>query len=285
MARLNQLQAAIVAASKKRRRKRATFPEPRKIPDAGYRMALLTIAREAIDVIKREVIPVVERIPTASHADADDVDVDSLIGRIRIVLGKKFSKAKVAKIIERNGGNIARFGEDEFLRQIKSVIGVDLGASTKLAPTMRAFVKENVDLITSIPEQLLGDVESVIRKGVTAGVRSESMIDDIVARFGVTERRASLIARDQTSKLVAQVAHTRQQEIGVTRFTWRSARDERVRGRPGGLYPNARPSHWDRDGQVYRYDDPPDGEMPGQPINCRCRAEPVLDDVLADLGI
>jgi SPP1 gp7 family putative phage head morphogenesis protein len=284
MPKASKLQAAIVAASRKRRRKLSTFPEPRKVPDAPYRMALLTIAREAIDIIKREVIPAVERIPTASHADAD-VDVDSLIGRIRIALGKRFSKAKVAKIVERNGGKISKLGEDEFLRQMKGVLGIDLGASTKLAPVMKSFVKENVDLITSIPEQLLGDVETIIRKGVTAGVRSESLIGDIVSRFGVTERRASLIARDQTSKLVAQVAHTRQQEIGVKRFTWRTARDERVRGRPDGKYPNAIPSHWDRDGKVYRYDDPPDGEMPGDPVNCRCRAEPVLKDVLAELGI
>ncbi len=104
----------------------------------------------------------------------------------------------------------------------------------------------------------------------------------------VAADRAELIAVDQVGKLYGQVNAKRQQDLGVTEFIWRTVGDERVRGNPGGLYPKATPSHWDRDSKTYRYDDPPKGksgekELPGVPIRCRCSAEPKLDHLLDDL--
>ena len=32
----------------------------------------------------------------------------------------------------------------------------------------------------------------------------------------------------------------------------------------------------------FSFDDPPDGVLPGEDPNCRCYAEPVLDDLLGD---
>jgi uncharacterized protein with gpF-like domain len=50
---------------------------------------------------------------------------------------------------------------------------------------------------------------------------------------------------------------------------WRTVGDERVR-----------PSTRIATAKRTRYDDPPDGELPGEPIQCRCSAEPVFDDIL-----
>ena len=35
--------------------------------------------------------------------------------------------------------------------------------------------------------------------------------------------------------------------------------------------------HWQREGQAFRWDQPPDDGHPGQPIHCRCTAEPIID--------
>lgn len=63
---------------------------------------------------------------------------------------------------------------------------------------------------------------------------------------------------------------------------WISARDNRVRGNPGGKYPNAAFDHWDVNGEVVGMDRPFTGtgepmQFPGDPkgaaadvINCRC---------------
>lgn len=57
------------------------------------------------------------------------------------------------------------------------------------------------------------------------------------------------------------------QERPTTHYIWRSRRDR-----------HTRPTHRARDGQVFSWDNPPDGGHPGEDYNCRCRAEPYLGD-------
>jgi SPP1 gp7 family putative phage head morphogenesis protein len=86
-------------------------------------------------------------------------------------------------------------------------------------------------------------------------------------QFDFTRNRARLIARDQVGKLYGQINAARQQAIGVTHFVWQTSNDERVRD-----------EHEERNGKTYSYANPPDGELPGQPIQCRCVANPILTE-------
>lgn len=106
-------------------------------------------------------------------------------------------------------------------------------------------------------------------QAVQDGKLHTDLADDLHARFDIGERKATLIARDQVGKLYGQVNAIRQKEVGVEKFVWRTAEDERVRA-----------EHEQRDGETYSYDDPPDGELPGEPILCRCYAEPDFTSVL-----
>jgi SPP1 gp7 family putative phage head morphogenesis protein len=78
-----------------------------------------------------------------------------------------------------------------------------------------------------------------------------------------------LIARDQTSKLNGNLTRLRQEEIGVTRYKWSTAGDERVR-----------PTHRANEGKIFEWANPPKTGHPSHEINCRCVAIPLLDDVL-----
>ena len=109
--------------------------------------------------------------------------------------------------------------------------------------------------------------------------------------------RAKLIARDQTKKLNSNLNQARQQSVGITLYIWKTVRDERVVGRPGGLYPQgnkAHGNHYVMEGLYCRWDDSTvysedrgetwkkrQAEMPqthpGQDIQCRCHAAPVVD--------
>ena len=82
-----------------------------------------------------------------------------------------------------------------------------------------------------------------------------------------TKKRAKLIARDQTQKVNAAVTQGRQSNLGVTEYIWRTSSDERVRE-----------SHKSKNGKRFRWDSPPaDTGHPGQDIQCRCVAEPVIE--------
>lgn len=97
-------------------------------------------------------------------------------------------------------------------------------------------------------------------------------------RYGISTRRAELIARDQIGTLSSKLAQAKQQESGGIGYIWRTSQDERVVGDPGGLYPKGNErhgNHYERDGVFFRWDQPPHDGHPGEAINCRCTAEPV----------
>ena len=89
-------------------------------------------------------------------------------------------------------------------------------------------------------------------------------------RTDVSDSRAKLIARDQVAKLNGELTKERQTDLGVTGYIWRTVGDERVRD-----------EHADNDGQFFTWDSPPSTGAPGEDIQCRCWAEPVLPELAA----
>lgn len=148
---------------------------------------------------------------------------------------------------------------------------------------LQGFIAENVDLITSIPETTFDRMERVIRKSLSAGADPKTLAKIIEESFDVSKSRARLIARDQVAKANGQITRKTHEDAGVTRYRWVTARDERVRGNPAGLWPEGR--HFDLDGKVFSWREPPivdpkrgRREHPGGDYQCRCVAIPVLDD-------
>ena len=199
---------------------------------------------------------------------------------------------------------INQFNDRQWRLQVKAGAGVEIGPSGQLPPgarfavgsvsnpnSVRAvfgmgvdvfreepwlvplrdnWIADNVRLIKSIPEQSLSQVEGIVRRGVAQGLAPKEIQKQIVAQFGVSERRAKVIARDQVSKANAELSRHRMQELGVDSYTWMSSDDARVR-----------PTHQKADGNVYSWKKPPEitgGHHPGQEILCRCWARPVFRD-------
>ena len=129
------------------------------------------------------------------------------------------------------------------------------------------WVGENVDLIASLPDALDGDIRAAVAEAFEAGSSPSQLEAILVERLGIAESRARLIARDQVQKLHGRLDEQRNRAAGFERYVWRTARDERVRS-----------SHAAREGQVFRWDAPPQGGAPGFAINCRCVAEPLDED-------
>ena len=106
------------------------------------------------------------------------------------------------------------------------------------------------------------------------------MIEQIRHIYGVSQSRATVIARDQTSKINTALTQARNEEVGISEYIWRTAGDIRVVGTPGGLYPKGNRihgNHYKRNGQTFRWDSPPEDGHPGFAINCRCVAESKID--------
>lgn len=127
------------------------------------------------------------------------------------------------------------------------------------------------------PERFRKEVADVLRDGLERGQGIEQIARRLRERTAISQRRAALIARNELGTAAGQAMRESQREAGVERYIWRCASDKRVRGRPDGYYPKSSYNHWERDGQIFRWDRPPPDGHPGEAINCRCVALAVLD--------
>ncbi len=167
-----------------------------------------------------------------------------------------------------------------FHEAVRSAIGIDLAAaiiSEGIEAQVAAAVQRNVALIRGLSEDMARRVELVLIGAITDGASNALIAKLLTREFGFSTRRAAFIARDQAASFNGDLNRIRQTRLGITEYQWSTSRDERVRGRPDGKYPNARPSHWAREGETFRWDKPPSDGHPGAAINCRCVALAIIE--------
>lgn len=160
---------------------------------------------------------------------------------------------------------------DEFMRVAKRVLGVDLAAVVRqedLTDYLDAVALRNAALIKGLSEDTVKRVKQRAIEAVLAGQSTKALRRTLADEFGIMGRRAELIARDQTAKLTSDLNRIRQQQAGIDEYRWRTSRDERVRER-----------HRQLEGTKYKWGESTGAEgglPPGQPIQCRCTAEGVV---------
>ena len=86
--------------------------------------------------------------------------------------------------------------------------------------TFQAIVKENVNLIKSIARESLTQVEGIVLRNIEAGHDLARMTEELHHQFGVSERRARMIARDQTNKATNNLTRQRLLSYGITKGIW-----------------------------------------------------------------
>jgi SPP1 gp7 family putative phage head morphogenesis protein len=181
--------------------------------------------------------------------------------------------------------DVDQFGRKRFEDSVKRAMGID--AKSILDPvladeTRRKAISENVALIRGLTREYHGEVMSAIvadYRGDGFPDGSNSLAGRIQNILRTTKARASFIARDQTAKLNSTLAEARQEDAGITHYEWRTAGDIRVVGAPGGPWKPSKQhgNHYQRDGKVFSWKNPPLDGHPGHAPNCRCIAAPVID--------
>lgn len=166
---------------------------------------------------------------------------------------------------------------EKFASKPFAPLALDVFSAPKIKAIIRNSVEANVQLIKSLAQDECNALSNIIYSNVQSGYRSSQIIE-LIKAHGVGDRRAKVIARDQTSKVHGAIARERMTSAGFEYFRWATSKDERVR-----------PSHREVANRktkygigVYRFDDPPvvDGvkALPSQPIMCRCVAIPVDEE-------
>lgn len=217
--------------------------------------------------------------PPPSDGDVGGVVKALMASVTRILDGTSSEVDRASKVA---AGRIVEHSKREFAR-----LGIRLlDAEPNMGKEIVRWRKVNADRIVTMGQAKIERVEELLKN--KAGMRVETLRKTIQEQIGTTKAHAALIARDQVLKLNAQVTEARHVAAGITEYVWTCSGDERVRGRPDGLYPDAKPSHWELDGKRFRWDKPPiigaNGERghPGEYFQCRCTAYPILPELEDD---
>jgi SPP1 gp7 family putative phage head morphogenesis protein len=244
---------------------------PRRVEDR-YRKALEALARSVSGEVADALRPVLARAraeEAGERTDAVDIgDAQSAIAQVRIAILRRISDRRIITLLEA----LSRDLSDANALDLAEVLGISIrDEPASIAALLEQWRTENVRLIKSIAEDLLGEVQEIVTEAVTRGTRVETLAKQIQRRFEVSRSRARLIARDQVAKANSQLTKIRHEAAGVSRYRWSSSQDERVRD-----------SHRRLNRTVHAWNDPPlvDGRRvhPGEDYQCRCVAIPILED-------
>lgn len=243
--------------------------------EAAYRKKLDALIKEMSDSVEYWIRAAYRKAPPRIAADESPA---SFLGRTIKQLAarwlKRFNEA-APKMADWFAQTTNKRSSDAMKKILK-----DAGISIefKMTPAMRdildATVKQNVALIKSIPQQYFGEIEGLVMRSVQRGGDLAQLTDDIQARYGVTRRRAKLIATTQNNLATASMTKAKQLEAGITEAIWMHS--------GGGREP--RPTHLKAGRERTRFNiaegwyDPAVGRhiQPGQEINCRCVSRPVI---------
>lgn len=242
-------------------------------PNAGLTVAYRNKLEALIDEMDASVQYHVERA-YRGHEPATIAMDDSLASNIlkRVIKElakrwlKKFDEAapKLAEWFTRKAMHRTDHALKEILRE--GGFSVRFTPSQAMKDIFNATRAQNVALIKSIPQQYLKNVEGDVMRSVQAGRDLGGLTKDLQKNYGVTYRRAALIARSQNNLASGSMLKARQIELGITKAKWRHS----------GAGKHPRPTHVANNGKLYDvakgWYDPHEKKwiFPGMLINCRC---------------
>lgn len=237
--------------------------------EAAYLKVLRELLRALNKAVRTELLPAVEYELQEARRLTRDIDAAQMerIAQLGARLGLIANRA-----IEAVTGLEASRHTAKFLASAKRALEVDLSAVVKqndLDDYLRTSATRSAGLIRGLTETTINRVQQTVTQAVLNGMPVKDLRKQIAADFGFADRRARLIARDQVAKLNSDLNRIRHTQAGITQYVWRTSHDERVR-----------PRHRALDNIVYDYGKPTGAEQglqPGQPIQCRCIAQAVVE--------
>lgn len=218
--------------------------------EAAYKRAQPQIAQDESSLarLKREVAEMTRR-----WQDAFDDKAKPIADRfVKQTYGHTVSTAQKRM---RAAGLMIKFKPSQRTRQI-----------------MSAAIAENTKLIKSIASEYLDDVNSVVNRGIMGGYDHARIIKELKHRYGVTQRRAAFISRQEASNATADLNKARDLDSGIEEGIWVHV--------DGQLHP--RTSHLQAGRERRRFSLSEGLELdgkrtwPGKEFNCSCYYIPII---------
>lgn len=253
--------------------------------------------RKMIEPMKLEINDVIEDLRK------NDRDAREVGQRLEAIKKKHESQFEfIAESMSKDWVNsVNRYNRNQMIENLRDALGIDASTiiSEDIKEDLEMMMYESALYIKTIPSELVFRVSDRVLqhyKGIPMP-ENRTLSRQIKEEFKISDGRAKVIARDQTSKMNTSISAIRQREIGIDMYVWETMKDERVVGKPGGLYKkinSKHKNHYIMQGKLCKWEDPTvysddkgktwkkrTEEMPhnhpGDDIMCRCRPAPYID--------
>jgi SPP1 gp7 family putative phage head morphogenesis protein len=237
--------------------------------EQAYLKVIRGMLQGLLGAVRDEIVPEALREVQGSRLTTDAM-AESSFERMRALAAALAETA--SRMVDRIFSLESQRHTEKFIQTAMKVLGIDLRAVVRqqdLGDLLSAVSIRNAALIKDIGQETIANVARVVTNSVLSGQGHQFLRSELKGVFEMSDNRAKLIARDQTAKLNSDLNRFRQDQAGVDKYVWRTSQDERVRARHRGL-----------EGKVYEWGEPTgaeDGLPPGQPIQCRCVAQGVVE--------
>lgn len=246
-----------------------------------YQVALVALVREMGAETHREVDRLFRSEVAAGHFAQDAGSISSqsriLANRLDTQFKRLFAQQapKLATAMAEAADGASHKALGASLKELSGGVTIKTAKMPGTLPELiKAAVNENVNLIKTIQADYFAKVRTAISSTILGENPEHNLAEQLQQLQGRTERRAQLLALDQTRKVYSAINSKRMQSAGIKKFEWIHS--------GGGAEP--REDHIEMDGKVYRFDAPPiidkrTGErgLPGDAVNCRCTMRPIFD--------
>jgi SPP1 gp7 family putative phage head morphogenesis protein len=164
---------------------------------------------------------------------------------------------------------------EEGFAQAAEAVGIskkiEAGARRRIE---RHYAEDVRPYVTEATAKYIDKLHRIVDDNAAAGFRYDHLVDDIKRVYGVSQRKAKFLARQETSLFMSGYRRERFESAGVVRYVWLTSKDARVRC-----------GHRELEGRVFFYSSKAPAEYmsskkpcnPGEDFNCRCRDKAILD--------
>ena len=210
----------------------------RRAPAAPLRIAPSVqdeFLRSLIEMLRQINAQVVKDLQSVQVADAELADAAprSLRGALRLLAATRkrasdYFATHATPLADRWLARVSRSSRSGVTAALKQ-LGVEPTYATELLsakgqPVERTAydlrLREAVELIRSIPTQHFDRIEVLVHESIEGGKGVSELMPKLQQEFGITERRAKLIAYDQTRKAFNSINIEKMTEAGVPKWMW-----------------------------------------------------------------
>lgn len=246
-------------------------------PNIGLEVRFQRQLDDMIEAMNRDTIRTVTRTYKDKPPEmAADESPAAALRRAMGGLARKWSQ-RFADFAETIGGSFgrkaARLTDQAMAAALKKAgFTVKFSITREVNDIVQANVAENVTLIKSIPSEYFTDVQGSVMRSVQTGRDLGTLTAELERDYGITRRRAAIIARTQNNLATATITRARQDELGITQAIWIHSSAGKV----------PRPTHVANNGKPYDvatgWFDPHEKKRiwPGELINCRCTSRAII---------